>query len=361
MKTSSNLPKNIQPSEVLFVSRQWVARGKNTDFNHVFSWYPGARIVTNENAILRPYFLLKALADHTKRDGYRSLNLGLELAALWEIAKKRPKLVHFLYADSDLHYLGYITRWLKIPLVANFYFSIHEFERRMPHKKFLKTISLITATGRSQKEYLSNFVSPEKIAYLPLGIDTRFFKVPAHNVLRFQQKPVILHVGVNRRDFSTLKRIFLELKSRYPEISFQMVHGAAVKDQFQDLPYVYFHNFLSDEQLLEVYQKASLLLLPLLDGASSQTLNEAMATGLPVVTTDLPILSEYSVGTGIQLCKKGDAKGMVEACINLLENQGFWEESSRLARVGAERFDFSKIKGSLFDIYREKLGLNIKN
>ena len=51
---------------------------------------------------------------------------------------------------------------------------------------------------------------------------------------------------------------------------------------------------LTDAQLHALYRKAALLFLPLLDGAANNAILEAMAHGLPIVTTDLPSTRFYT-------------------------------------------------------------------
>ena len=51
---------------------------------------------------------------------------------------------------------------------------------------------------------------------------------------------------------------------------------------------------ISDSQLHALYLRAALLFLPLQDGAANNAILEAMAHGLPIVTTDLPSTRFYT-------------------------------------------------------------------
>ena len=46
----------------------------------------------------------------------------------------------------------------------------------MPSKIHLKKAYLITCSSKAQIDYLSTFISSDKLSYLPLEIDTKSFK-----------------------------------------------------------------------------------------------------------------------------------------------------------------------------------------
>jgi len=342
----------------MLVARSWSQRGENTDFQKFFNYFPGATTITNTKSVRFDNFIyrkLKRIADH---DGYSSLSVALE----WEVFKlsliQRPKIIHFWFADHDFHFSGFTAKLTGAKIVGNFFFSIEEFERRIPDKNHLKHLDLITASGKKQMDYLANYFPKEKIAYLPLGIDTEFFHPPEKQESRVSP-PVLLHVGNNRRDFKTLRDVFLCLQKQIPDIQLELVGGASAKALFNNIKNVKFHPFVTDVKLVKIYQNASILLLPLLEGGSSQTLNEAMAVGLPVVTNNLPNLEDYISKDVVLLSPPGDAELMVVQCLILLKNAKLWNEISRKVREHSKQFDFQEIRTKLIDIYRNHLGFEI--
>lgn len=62
---------------------------------------------------------------------------------------------------------------------------------------------------------------------------------------------------------------------------------------------------------------------------------EAMATGLPVVTSDLPGMKE-AVGAAGLVIPRGDPRGMAEALAMLADDEGAWIQRSRAAREFAK-------------------------
>ena len=224
-----------------------------------------------------------------------------------------------------------------------------------------KKLDLITASGKKQMDYLSKYINKEKIVYLPLGIDTQFYRPPSNNKLRLSEK-VILHVGKNRRDFQTLKKVFLKIQKKYPNVILEMVGNNQAESIFRDIKNVKFHSFVNDEGLLEIYQRATILLLPLFEGGSSQTFNEAMATGLPIVTNNLPNLEDYfPPNDSIYLSSTGDVQMMTAQSIELLDNPKLWDKVSRNLREHSKSFDYQTIREKLITIYKDRLKIKIIN
>jgi len=90
-------------------------------------------------------------------------------------------------------------------------------------------------------------------------------------------------------------------------------------------------------ELAGYYQKSDALLFPTYLEGFGLTVAEAMASGLPVVTTDcssLPELVEHEE-TGI-LCPTGDIAAFVKAIKRLSEDSILWQRLSERSRLSAE-------------------------
>ena len=341
----------IDESQIMLVARRWARRSKHTSVERFLDYFPDARKVTSSDAFQRPYRFLKYWADRTGQDGYTSHSFGLELAALWRIVRYRPKIVHFLYADHDYHYLAHFARLFGCKIIGTFWFSIEEFERRIPNKSHLACLDHVVASGEAQARYLAEYVPAERITYLPLGIDTDFFRPSVEASERFHKPHILLQVGVNRRDFETLRLAFRQLRQTFPNAELHMVGCREAQPLFADEQNVIFHPFLDDEALLALYQRAALLLLPLLEGGSSNALNEALATGLPIVATEMPNLRDYVSAQSTALCSAHDAVAMATVCRRLLENLQEMQTMAQCARLQAEQFDWKTIRQQYTMLY----------
>ena len=98
----------------------------------------------------------------------------------------------------------------------------------------------------------------------------------------------------------------------------------------------------------------------MLEGGSSQTLNEALSCGVPVVTNKFPNLSDYTKTEAVVEHFPGDYKSMAKTCIELLNNKKKHSRMSNEGRKHIEEFDFLNIKSKLLEIYQKHLNITIK-
>jgi len=93
---------------------------------------------------------------------------------------------------------------------------------------------------------------------------------------------------------------------------------------------------LSDEQLLEEYRRAWVVLLPLIDATANNSLLEGMACGTPVVVSDIGGIRDYAGPECGALCPPGDAQAHGAAVIELLLDSLRRKAAGRAARARAE-------------------------
>ena len=197
------------------------------------------------------------------------------------------------------------------------------------------------------------------MVYLPLGVDTKFYSFSDN--LNERDKNLMVCIGNNRRDYETLKKIYLKLKKSNPNIKLKLAGSQPGKVYFTDTPEVEFLPFLNDNEFRDLYRKASVLILPLLEGGSSQTVNEALASGLPIVTNEFPNLSDYTKTDSVIKHLPGDYKNMANSCLNILNNRQKFLKKSKAGRKYIEKYEFQNIKNRLLDIYRDNLGFNLED
>tara|TARA_B100000900_G_scaffold131157_1_gene110959 strand:- start:1381 stop:2445 length:1065 start_codon:yes stop_codon:yes gene_type:complete len=349
---------NLSTKKILLIGRRWSTRGLNNDFEHFLSFFPGSIHVTNKELGKFDNRIYRFLKFKSGNSCYSSLSVALEHQALMNIIKHKIKVVHYWFGDHDYYYGYWLKRIFGVKLVINLFFSIEELEGRMPNKSHLQEADLITCSGYAQLDYLKQFIDEKKLAYLPLGVDTNFFSFA--NISNRRDKNLIVCIGNNRRDYATLKNIYLKIKLSIPHIKLKLAGAKPGKVYFKDLPEVEFLPFLNDIEFRDLYRKASLLVLPLLEGGSSQTINEALSSGLPIVTNDHPNLSDYTRTGAVIKHQQGDYNGMANSCIKILSNEKELLKMAKLGRRFIEKYDFINIKNKLLEIYSKNLDLNLE-
>tara|TARA_Y100001980_G_C14555308_1_gene343565 strand:- start:775 stop:1839 length:1065 start_codon:yes stop_codon:yes gene_type:complete len=349
--------KKISQNNLMFVGRNWSTMGENNTFHNLLQFFPGSIKVTSEDLNGFDNRIYRYLKYRTGNSCYSSLSVGLELNVFRKSLFENIKIVHFWFGDHDYYYSFLLKKIFGLKIIINLFFSLEELERRMPNKHHLKNADLLTCSGKAQIDYLSRFISRDKLAYLPLGIDTQSFRPPKNQVNR--DKDLIICVGNNRRDYKTLRNIYQILKHKKPNIQLKLAGAIDVQDYFSDFPEVEILPFLQEEEFRNLYNRASILLLPLLEGGSSQTLNEALSSGLPVVTNFFPNLSDYINTEAVLAFAPKDYKRMANACINILEDNERFKRLSKKARLHMLEYDYSIIKKKLTTIYEDYLDLEI--
>ncbi len=347
----------LSPQNMLLIGRNWSTRGNNNDFEHFLNFFPESISLTSKELSNFDNRLFRYIKYKTLNSCYSSLSVALEYNAFIKFIRNDIKLVHYWFGDHDYYYGYWFKRLFGAKVVINLFFSIEELQRRMPNKVHLQNADLITCSGKAQLEYLKQFIDEDKLAYLPLGVDTNFFTLPVNN--NYRDKDLIICIGNNRRDYRILKKVYLRLKSIKPNIKLKLAGSKPGQPFFAELPEVEFLPFLNDHKFRKLYRKASLLVLPLLEGGSSQTLNEALACGLPVITNNFPNLSDYTKTKAVIQYSPGDYIGMTNACLNVLNDKKKHIEMSNEARRHILKYDFFKIKQQLISIYSDYLGFNI--
>jgi glycosyltransferase involved in cell wall biosynthesis len=220
----------------------------------------------------------------------------------------------------------------------------------MPRKRHLRQLDLVLATGRDQLTHLAQHVDPDRLAYLPLGVDTGFF-APDPAVTPVSGR--LLQVGSNRRDFATLREAYALLAPSGASLQFVGCDEAGVP--FAGVDGVSVRPHLTDVELRDAYRQAEVVVLPLLEGGSSNALNEALACGVPVVATDRPNLADYADPACVTLVPPDDPVAFAAACRTLLKDPARRRSAAEAARRHALDFDWARVREQLLAHYEALL------
>ena len=349
--------KKITPKNLLFVGRNWSTMSANNTFENLLKFFPEAVSVTSKDLKGFDNRIYRYLKNKSGNRCYSSLSVALELNVIKKAIGKKIEIIHYWFGDHDYYYGFLFKKLFGSKIIINLFFSLEELERRMPNKLHLNKADLITCSGKAQIDYLSTFISNNKLAYLPLGIDTKSFKPLKGKNKR--DKNLVICVGNNRRDYITLKKIYLILKKNRPNIKLKLAGSLKAENNFTNHPEVEILPFLSEKKFRDLYNEASILILPLLEGGSSQTLNEALSSGLPVITNSFPNLLDYTNTKAVLSFRPKDFRGMAYACLDLLNDEEKIQSMSKNARLHMLNYDNSIIKKKLMGIYKSYLGIKV--
>jgi len=125
-----------------------------------------------------------------------------------------------------------------------------------------------------------------------------------------------------------------------PEVRFDVVTG--VDTRLSGFDNVHTHRGIDDGALAELYRNADVLLLPLSDSTANNALLEGMASGLPVVATDLPALRAYLPKGGV-LVPDNAVEGFIAALQMLRQDIPARRAMGRSSRARAEELAWPRV------------------
>lgn len=174
-------------------------------------------------------------------------------------------------------------------------------------KRRIKTFFVRSAaggfsTGLAGDSYLMKYGAKEKCIYRypftslkETDILTEVVSEEKKNTIKKElgfsgEKPIVLAVGrfIHRKGFDILLRAFKGLDSKAELI----IIGGSTDENYEniirenDIHNVYFREFMSSEELGKYYQMADVFVLPTREEVWGLVINEAMAYGCPIITTD---------------------------------------------------------------------------
>jgi len=248
--------------------------------------------------------------------------------------------------------------------------------QRLMWRKADCLVAVCTSVADELREYYGT--PKEKIKIVFNGVDTETFK-PSPDKTRFREElglrgdPVVLfvgHFGLRKGSHLLLKEVPAVLK-RFPGALFVLVGGTPSFlgsdvhwSMLQDLVVqsgirerVKFVGTVPYDDVLRYYLAADLFVLPTLYEGLPKVVLEAMACGLPVVTTRVSGNTDAVVDgeTGILVDpRSGDQ--LRAAMLNLLSDLGTMREMGLRGRQRAlEHFTWERAAKQVLEIYNEML------
>ena len=289
---------------------------------------------------------------------YGGIQCLSELYTGWHWLKSKEQIFHFLYGENSYRYLGelkFLGR--KNLIICTYHLPPNKFQQIVKYQKHVEHVDAIIVVSTLQLEFFSSLIGSERVYYVPHGIDVDYFK-PDVRKKDSDTGLRCLFVGRHLRDFETLVHA-VELLNRWKgDFRFIVVTSGKVYNFFNGIHNVEFYSGISDEELLKFYQQTDVLVLPLLGSTANNTLLEAMACGLPIVSTDIPGVRDYTNDACALLTPPGQPKALAEAVLCLNEDKDGRQRMSVASRALSKDFSWQTIAQRIEGVY-EKVGLSI--
>ncbi|MBT4039764.1 MAG: glycosyltransferase family 4 protein [Rhodospirillales bacterium] len=242
-----------------------------------------------------------------------------------------------------------------------------------------KAQSMVAITESVADEYQAIGISDTNIARIPNGVDTeRFQSGPNQEQVRSQHNipidsPMVLTVGRNhpKKNYRSLINIAVQVRKRERYCCFVVVgrdasalqteiSDAGVADMFRLLESFGEDNLagqnlpsLPVQSLVDIYRAADVFLFPSLIETFGIVIVEAMAAGLPVITSDAPGCRDIiRHGRDGIMVDPLDVNKITSSLIDVLDSPRLSQELSDRSKARANDFDWNSVIDRYMEHYR---------
>lgn len=262
-------------------------------------------------------FFSKFFSDSKGIYNSSSFYKNLELYSKLKKVRYEENVVHFLNGERDIRHLRFFKkRFPKTRFCATFHKPPEILKDIIPDPSELRFLDGAICVGINQVDFLKKWLETEIIQYIPHGVDTGFFNPDPEGI----KEDYILFVGQHLRDFRMLNNTVPALLDAFNNLHLKAVVHHAFRDKVAAHPKIEIYSGISDCELREFYQKTRFLYLPMTDSTACNSVLEALACGLPIVTSRVGGTPEYLKNTENYLIAPGETaeKEFVQKAKDLL-------------------------------------------
>jgi glycosyltransferase involved in cell wall biosynthesis len=273
-----------------------------------------------------------------------------------------PTKIPIVLAEHNVEYLVYKRFADKAPLLLKPLLYIDVLKLKYWEEAIWARAGKLVAVSEIEKKIMSKI--RKNVAIVSNGVDINKFKVRSDKLEVSSSEKRILFIGefkwVQNRDAIEwiIKEIWPKLRAEFiPSMTDKgtklWVVGRSIPESIRRLTSdknIIFDDRASKETE-EIFKKADILLAPVrVGGGTSFKILEAMASNVPVITTDLG--NAIGAKEDLEIVVADKAQDFVVKIKKLLEDKEFYDTISRNARaLIEEKFSWEKISKDLDSVY----------
>ncbi len=310
------------------------------------------KIPSDRSEKIIPYKLAKFIGSFVDKNKgeYNSDSVRKEIE-LYRYLKSNnnKKIIHYLNAERDIRFIVNHKHFFDNSyFIGTFHKPNEILKKQITNSKYLKKLDGAIAVGPNQVDFLKNWLNIENVKFIPHGIDTKFF-IPDFSK---REDYTLLFVGQHLRDFDTFNKCIPKIAEQTPSLKVNVILHKSYKKYVEPHSSIEVFSDVNDLQLKSFYQRATALFLPLLDSTACNSILEAMAVGLPIISSDVGGNYGYINSSNSILAPKGDVDILVEASVSLLKNEIEVNKMSEKSLELSRSYNWEKVASQLNDYYK---------
>ena len=254
---------------------------------------------------------------------------------------------HHLYGEKTFLLSSRLRALRRDRQVATFHHHPLTLRTYLGSTRHLRHLDHAIAMSSVQVEFLEALVGQGRVTVVPHGVDTEFWH-PTN--LADDGACRLLFAGTHMRDFETLERVVKRVLEWRRDVEFVLISSDLRCARIAGQRRVRWLYRVPDALYRHELQRASLLVLPLLHSTAVNVVLEALACGVPVVTTEGGVSDYVDEKCSITVSSQNSER-ILEAIGSLLESKRL-PLMKHAARKRAQEFSWTNIAERTRTIYR---------
>ncbi|NMF62217.1 glycosyltransferase family 4 protein [Brasilonema octagenarum] len=226
-------------------------------------------------------------------------------------------------------------------------------------------VAVSSATAKDTTQIMD--IEPARISVIPNAVEAAFQPLPKEQAESLRQKygispetVCLLNVGSNhpRKNLSTILKVIETLQQRGLSIHLWKVGADFTDEQKIFIKTQGLENHISylgkpdKSTLIQIYNAADMLIAPSLHEGFGITLLEAMACGIPVITSKVSAMPEVVGDAGV-LVDPNDYQAIADAVCHLHNHPDSYQELVNKGLARAKLFTWEKAGEQIAEIYEK--------
>ena len=289
-----------------------------------------------------------------------------------KLIKIKPDIVqihtssYFDFWDNSIFIL--IARFFRFKVIVRvgggafdkFYLNSSLFIKKIIRRIFLVVDQLIIQSKYWYDFFIQNNLRKHNIIIVPNFVDMNFWNNENYNTAKDVAKFKILFIVGNaehRKGYHDLMPAFNELINNYHNLHLTLVAlGRKLESKYKPLVKMgnlRIINHIQGDSKLKVFKESDVYILPTHSEGFPNTILEAMAAELPIITTNIPQIASFlENGENAILVTPGNKKEIKNAILQFYNDKQLRNRISINNTIKCKKdFDISKIVGYFKTIY----------